>query len=276
MKSAPDRVPWADRRIVQAGVLTRKMSKLSLVPHWGAFEKMENKMNSDKTKGVIENNYKGFLIDLIIYISIMFLVREIYIPKVGFIANGLFWSFTSLAVASWRMRVRSVTWKDLGLSKPKNFGKTIGVSVIILIAVAISLIIFEIAKDHLPFSLVTDTSSESAVSKFGDLKGNWAHFFLIIPFIWIESMLEELLDRGFLMNWLEKMFSMTSFATVIAVLLQAVIFGFRHSNDFSERSITVGIIGLVMGIAYYKFGRNLWPLIIAHCILNTMSMMDRV
>lgn len=78
------------------------------------------------------------------------------------------------------------------------------------------------------------------------------------------------------MNWIEKMFSMTSFATVIAVLLQAAIFGFRHSNDISERSITVGIIGLIMGIAYVKFGRNLWPLIIAHCLLNTISMFGRV
>jgi len=206
----------------------------------------------------------------------MFLVREIYIPKVGFIANGLFWSLTTLGVATWRMRERAVTWKDLGLSKPENFGKTLGVSVIIFAGVIISIMSFEILKDHLPFSLAADTSAESAVSKFGDLKGNLLHFFLIIPFIWLESMLEEMLDRGFLMNWIERLFSSTSFATVIAVLLQAVIFGFRHSNDFSERSITVALIGLVMGIAYVKFGRNLWPLIIAHIILNTMSMLERL
>ncbi len=65
-------------------------------------------------------------------------------------------------------------------------------------------------------------------------------------------------------------------ATVLAVVLQAMIFGFRHSNDLSERSITVGLIGLAMGIGYVVFGRNLWPLIIAHCALNTMSMIDRV
>jgi membrane protease YdiL (CAAX protease family) len=70
----------------------------------------------------------------------------------------------------------------------------------------------------------------------------------------LESMLEELLDSGFLINWFERLFSMTSFATFIAVVLQAAIFGFRHSNNFSERSITVGIIGLIMGIAYVKFG----------------------
>lgn len=51
---------------------------------------------------------------------------------------------------------------------------------------------------------------------------------------------------------------------------------FGHSHDFSERSVRVGLIGLIMGIAYVKFGRNLWPIIIAHCVLNTMSMVDRV
>jgi len=67
-----------------------------------------------------------------------------------------------------------------------------------------------------------------------------------------------------------------SFATVLAVFLQAAVFGFRHSYDLSARSITVGLIGLIMGIAYVAFGRNLWPLIAAHCVLNSMSMLDRV
>jgi len=72
------------------------------------------------------------------------------------------------------------------------------------------------------------------------------------------------------------LFSKTTIATILAVILQALIFGFRHSYDLSDRSIRVGLIGLIMGIAYVKFGRNLWPLIIAHCVLNTMSMVDRV
>lgn len=248
--------------------------------------KIRKQMNSDKkntvrsinseTKVLKQYSYKELLIDLIIYISIMFLIREISIPNVGFITNGLINSFVTLVVASWRMRVRGVTWKQLGLRKPKNLGKTLGISVIIFVTVIISLVIFEIVKDHLPFSIVPDTSSESAVSKFGDLKGNWPLFFSIIFFVWVESLLEELLDRGFLMNWFERLFSKSSFATIFAVITQAAIFGFRHSYDLSERSITVFIIGLIMGTAYMVFGRNLWPLIIAHCILNSMSMVERV
>ena len=138
------------------------------------------------------------------------------------------------------------------------------------------MLLFDIIKDHIPFLSEPEGSQDSLGSKFGELKGNWPLFFSILPLFLVESFLEELLDRGFLINWFEKLFSETSMATILAVLLQAAIFGFRHSNDLSERSITTGLIGLVMGIAYVKFGRNLWPLIIAHCVLNTMSMLDRV
>ena len=206
----------------------------------------------------------------------MFLVREIRIPYTGFITNGLINSFTTLVVASFIMRVRGVTWKELGLTNPKSLKKTLMVTGFIIIFTPVSIMIFELIKDQFPFFIAPDTSEMSAVSKFGDLKGNLTLFFSIITFIWNESFLEELLDRGFLMNWFERLFSKTSFATILAVVIQAAIFGFRHSYDLSERSITVGLIGLMMGIAYMAFGRNLWPLIIAHCLLNTMSMLERV
>lgn len=221
-------------------------------------------------------NQKGFLVDLIIYISVMFLIRELYFPKVGFLVNGLFWSFSTLTIATWRMKVRNVSWKDLGLGKPKSIKKTILVTIGILVAIPLSIMLFELTKDYLPISLEPKNYSESSASKFGNLKGNWLLFFTIIPAVLLESMLEELLDRGFLINWFEGLFSKTTIATIFAVILQALIFGFRHSYDLSERSIRVGLIGLIMGIAYVKFGRNLWPLIIAHCLLNTMSMIDRV
>ncbi|MCX7552248.1 CPBP family intramembrane metalloprotease [Marinicella sp. S1101] len=131
-------------------------------------------------------------------------------------------------------------------------------------------------KDQLGLQVAPDLSNENAASKFGELAGNWALFLTLIPFIWLQSALEEILDRGFLINWIERALASTWFATIMAVLVQAMIFGFRHSYDISERSITVALIGLAMGIGYVAFGRNLWPLIIAHCILNTMSMLERV
>ena len=218
----------------------------------------------------------AFFVDLALYLSVMFLIREVYFPSVGFMANGLFWSLTTLVVATWRMRARGVTWAELGLYRPEHMKRVVIATVSIIGMAIASIVIFEMVKDGLSLDLSPDTSNESAASKFGDLKDNWSLFFSIIPLIWLESFLEEVLDRGFLMNWIERMFSSTLVATVLAVILQAAIFGFRHSNDLSERSITVGLIGLAMGVGYVVFGRNLWPLILAHCALNTMSMLDRV
>jgi membrane protease YdiL (CAAX protease family) len=206
----------------------------------------------------------------------MFLIREVVFSGVGFIANGLFHSLTTLVVATWILKARAVTWNDLGLNRAQSFKKTLLVTGFILVCTPLSIMLFELVKDLLPIVLAPDTSEQSSVSKFGDLKGNWLLFFSILPFIWLESLLEELLDRGFLLNWFERLFSKTSMATILAVIFQAMIFGFRHSYDLSDRSITVGLIGLVMGIAYVAFGRKLWPLILAHCILNTMSMLERV
>lgn len=219
---------------------------------------------------------QGFLLDLVVYLAVMFLVREISMPNVDFLVNGLFWSLTTLLVATWRMRARGISWKGIGLRKPKSYKAAILATVFILVCIPILIIAFEIIKDLLPIHLAEDTSNADAVSKFGNLQGNWILFFTIMPLVLLQSTLEELLDRGFLINWIERTFSSTTIATVLAVVLQAAIFGFRHSYDLSTRSVTVGLIGLVMGVAYVAFGRNLWPLIIAHCVLNGMSMVDRV
>ncbi len=221
-------------------------------------------------------SFKDSFLDLALYISVMFLIREIYFSNVGFLTNGLFWSLSTLVVASWRMKVRGVSWKDLGLHKPESYKKTLLISGGILAVTLVSIVVFHLIKDQIPFLVAPESSPEDSGSKFGDLKGNWLLFFSIIPLVLVQSFLEELLDRGFLMNWFEQLFSKTSFATILAVLVQAVIFGFRHSHDLSERSITVALIGLTMGTAYMVFGRNLWPLIIAHGVLNTISMVGRV
>lgn len=218
----------------------------------------------------------AFLVDLALYLAAMFLVRELDVPPIGFIANGLLWSLTTLAVASWRMRARGVTWADLGLRAPDDTKQALLATGAILGLAVGSIVLFQIVSDQLALGLAPDASGESAVAKFGDLRGNWPLFLTILPFVWLESLLEEILDRGFLMGWIERALSSTRAATVFAVIAQAVIFGYRHAHELSERSVTVGLIGLAMGVGYVAFGRNLWPLIVAHGILNTLSMVDRV
>ena len=61
---------------------------------------------------------RAFFVDLALYLPVMFLIREVYFQSLGFMVNGLFWAFTTLVVAAWRMRARGVTWAEIGLCKP--------------------------------------------------------------------------------------------------------------------------------------------------------------
>ncbi len=229
------------------------------------------KIQLNTTRQSVKVNPIKALVDLIVFLSVMFLIREIQIEGLGFWGYTLFKSFVTVGVATLLIYYRKQSWKDFGLTKPNHLLKTLGVAIIILIGTVISIMLFEIFIRDLLF---TDTGSGTASETFDKLEGNLPYFFSIIIFVWIESFLEELQDRGFSLNRFESLFSTIPFSTVLAVLSQAAIFGFRHSYDFSPRSITTGLIGLVFGAVYVMTGRNLWPLIIAHIILNTMSMTD--
>ena len=88
----------------------------------------------------------AYLVDLALYISVMFLIREVYFSSFGFMTNGLFWSLTTLVVATWRMRARGVTWTELGLRKPDNIKKVVVATVAILAMAITSIVIFSIAQ----------------------------------------------------------------------------------------------------------------------------------
>ena len=125
----------------------------------------------------------AFFIDLVLYLSVMFLIREVYFSSVSFMANGLFWSATTLAIATWRMRARGISWADLGLCNPASL-KTTAIATLSILGMAIGfIIVFEALKEQLPLDLAPDTSNESATHKFGDLQNNWLLFFTIIPFM---------------------------------------------------------------------------------------------
>jgi len=89
----------------------------------------------------------ALFIDLVIYLSVMFLVREIYFSEISFIANGLLWSLTTLVFATWRMNARGVTWRDLGLCRPKDYKAALIATVAVLGMAIVSVVLFQVMKD---------------------------------------------------------------------------------------------------------------------------------
>ncbi len=215
------------------------------------------------------------IVDLVIFLGMMFFIRTIGVAILGFWGNVLLNSLTTVGVATLLLYFRGQTWKSLGLTKPESYSKMLAIVALTLIGTVASIMVFEIfIRD-----LLTEASIASPApdTRFQELRGNLPYFFSIIGFVLIESFLEELQDRGFSFNRLESLFSKIPLSVVFAVLIQAAIFGFRHSGTHGiTGAITAGIIGLVFGISYIVSGRNIWPVVIAHCLLNTMSMVERI
>ena len=82
---------------------------------------------------------------------------------------------------------------------------------------------------------------------------------LILPFT--ASIPEEIIYRGFLIGRLE---SLLGGNVVLAVGVQALIFGAIHFQWGLGGMIVTVIMGAIWGAAFVLCGRNLWIVIIAH------------
>jgi membrane protease YdiL (CAAX protease family) len=119
-------------------------------------------------------------------------------------------------------------------------------------------------------------SSAIAQSRFEGMEGNLTMFLTWVVIGWVVGgFFEEMIFRGFLLNNFEKLFGKTQRATILAVLSQAFLFGLVHFyNRGIVGGLTIFVVAIVLGFLYIRLGRNLWPLIIAHGIIDTLSFLE--
>lgn len=212
------------------------------------------------------------LFDLVVFLGVMFGVREFHMEALGWGGNVLGRTGLTLLAATLLLRWRGQSWKTLGLRKPDHWGKALCAAALVVVGSIAAVMLFELlVRDALfgPEEIVNSSVIEVAETSL------WAVLGTLLV-VWTESAFEELQDRGFSLNRFESLFGKVPWPAVWAVLMQAIIFGFRHSYDLSPRSVTTGLIGAVFGAVYVLLGRNLWPLIVGHMLMNTLSIADQL
>lgn len=178
---------------------------------------------------------------------------------------GLIFSLSAVWVTS---RMRGVGWSEFGLARPKSWVRTIlmGVGVAVALIVAI-----QIVKPLL--LLAFPSSGTPDVSHFDPLHGNLANLIINVVAVWITAgFVEEFLWRGYALSRLvDLQGKKTKLAWVIALVGSAVIFALPHSYQGPGGMILVFAVGLLFGAAYLAVRRNLWILIIAHALMDTLG-----
>jgi membrane protease YdiL (CAAX protease family) len=110
-------------------------------------------------------------------------------------------------------------------------------------------------------------------SRFDILRGNLPNLILNVVAMWFTAgFLEELLWRGYLMNRLVDLQGKeTKLTWAIALVGSAIIFGLGHTYQGLGGVIKITAVGLLFGAAFLTIRRNLWPLVFAHALLDTIS-----
>lgn len=227
-------------------------------------------MSSELTENQAEQSPRRFnvnaLWDAIVIIVVLVAVKQfslLYTIKYA----GPISTFTAMAVATWRLRLRGMTWTDLGFRRPENWWKTFWLSFLVFGGViAFGVVGSEIAELFFEKGYVAD--------RFGDIEGDVPMYLLWMALVWTHgAFFEEMLFRAFLINRLCVFLGGSAAATLMSVTLAAVFFGYRHAYyQGSFGFVVTGAIGFGLGLIYIWFGKNnLWPQILAHGYMNSIG-----
>ena len=109
--------------------------------------------------------------------------------------------------------------------------------------------------------------------RWGEVAGSLPHYLLWLGIVWTAAAFgEEMFFRGYLITRLGAAFGGGRGAAVAAVILSAAIFGYGHFYYQGLRgAVVTGGIGLAFGTMFLLFRRNLWPLILLHGVIDTLT-----
>jgi uncharacterized protein len=175
---------------------------------------------------------------------------------------------TGVLLATWRLRVNSQSWRTLGLRAPERWGR-LALSVLALYL----LIVVGMLAAVEPLVRVFDWPSLN-IAGYAHVKGNPLQLARILVIAWTTAAIgEELLFRGFLLDRIERMLGPGAVSATAAVALQAMIFGAAHAYLGVRGVAAAMLVGVVFGSWFVLRGRNLWPLIVAHGLTDTITLL---
>ena len=181
----------------------------------------------------------------------------------------------TLAVLTNYMHLQGRSWAQYGLKplvgmKPRLMVMPQALLVAIGFAVAVGTVlvltnIFEIGA--------LAQVSEGVESRFGEVRGSLPMFLIWLGIIWVSAAFgEEMFFRGYLVTRLQEALPSSILATITAILIPALIFGYGHYDYQGVRGfVMTGLIGVSFGISYLLLEKSLWPIILFHGVVDSLG-----
>ncbi len=169
-------------------------------------------------------------------------------------------------VIIWIARERGESLSAFGLARPRRIWLAV---VLGFIFVAVGLFALQPLKDLLREAV---NAPPADLSSLEHIHGNLAAYLMWLVAAWVAAgFSEEFIFRGYLMNRIAAIGHGSVFAWVFAIIVQAILFGLGHLYAGPGVALTVGFGALFSGVYFLVAGRNLWALILAHGIWDSLG-----
>jgi membrane protease YdiL (CAAX protease family) len=199
----------------------------------------------------------------------LLLAFEIIGLLVGFVllAIGFPLPVLPLLLVGWAsLRLRHLSWRDVGLTRPDKWLPTISLALLIGIGYQI---LDTVAISPLLQSL---TGKSVDLSQYSFLKGSLPALLLSIILTWTEAaFIEEMFFRGYFFNRLTDFTGNDRIGVIVALIVSSLIFGAAHSYQGITGMLDTFLAGLMLGLLYLFARRNLWLPILTHGILDMIG-----
>jgi len=216
---------------------------------------------------------RQILVQLVLVFAVMLSVKWMA-DQLEFIGAGSIAIWCAIITATLFMKRDGLTWRGFGLSLPKGRGqwlRQIGWGLLAMVAV---FLLMGLVLAPLFGALGFETPAD-ANDRFTFFLGKPVQFigFLIVV-IWFGAALgEEMLMRGFVLNHLATFLGESKIAWTAALIIHATIFGVMHAYQGVPGMIGTGLIGFVLGVFYLVGKRKLFPVVLAHGLINTSGLL---
>jgi len=209
---------------------------------------------------------RGALVDLLIILAVLVVVKQSVLP-VSYLYAGPASTFSAMLVATILLWRRGLGWKNLGLRWPENWWKTIGLTLLSMVAFIAATQLMQLFAD-----VFFDDVGTSG--RFDHIEGNLAAYIGIMLLVWTHgSFFEELLFRAFVIDRTSSALGGGWNADLAAALLSSTFFGYRHYYyQGMHGALITGAGGFAFAMFYLWFGRtNIMPIVFAHGIFNSLG-----
>jgi len=180
-----------------------------------------------------------------------------------------------LFVLTLYMRSRGRSWAEFGLKPLPGIKAKLmlfpqaSLTFLAFIAVVAPIIL---AGEYFELTFLTDVP-EGIEDRWGNIEGNLPLYLLWLGIVWTCAAFgEEMFFRGYLVTRLHEGFSGSKLAPILAILMAAVFFGYGHMYYQGWRGfLLTGMIAIAFGTMFLIFKRSLWPMIIVHGCIDTLT-----